>query len=110
LTSVSGGGDASAGAWVDDGDPASCLRLPRWVEAGRWGSLDWSCAQLGFRAEGPAALGLGFRFLFVLRPGFAPAADGEDGGGAASAAIWVIAAGEECGRRVFFCFVLFGDG
>jgi len=61
------------------------------VAAGRWGSLAWSCAQLGFRAEGPAALGLGFRFLFGLRLGFAPVADGEGGGGSASAAM------DDCG-------------
>ena len=65
--------------------------MPRWVAAGRWGSLDWSYAQLGFRAEGPAALGLDFRFLFGLWPGFAPVADGEGGGGAASAAM------DDCG-------------
>lgn len=93
LTSTSAGGDGSADAGGCGEGPASCLRLPRWVAAGRWGSLDWSCAQLGFKAEGPAALGLSFRFLFGLRPGFAPVADGEDDGGAASAAMGECGAG-----------------
>jgi hypothetical protein len=79
LTScTAGGGDGSAGA----GGPPSCLRLPRWVAAGRWGSLDWSCAQLGFRAEGAAVFGLGFRFRLGLWLGFAAAGGGvEDGVG-----------------------------
>lgn len=79
LTSCAvGGGDGSAGAGV----APSCLRLPRWVAAGRWGSLDWSSAQLGFRAEGGAVFGLGFRFRLELWLGFAAAAGGvEDGVG-----------------------------
>lgn len=77
-SSTAGGGDGSAGA----GGPPSCLRLPRWVAAGRWGSLDWSCAQLGFRAEGGAVFGLGFRFRLGLWLGFAAAGGGvEDGVG-----------------------------
>lgn len=50
--------------------------MPRNVEAG---SLDWSWAQLGFRAEGEAGFVLGFRFGVRL---VFPAAAGapEDGG------------------------------
>jgi hypothetical protein len=55
------------------------LRLPRNVEAG---SLDWSWAQLGFRAEGPADFFLGFRFG-VRFVGAAVAGATEDGGSAA---------------------------
>lgn len=87
LTSCTAVADGSAGA----GGPASCLRLPRWV-AGRWGSLDWSCAQLGFRAEGGAVFGLGFRFRLGLWLGFVAAGGGvEDGVGAGM---------DDCGAEV----------
>jgi hypothetical protein len=58
------------------------LRLPRNVEAG---SLDWSWAQLGFRAEGPADFFLGFRFVCAAVAGAT-----EDGGSAAM---------DDCGAR-----------
>jgi hypothetical protein len=75
--------DGFSGSGGGEGSVRS-LRLPRWVAAGRWGSLAWSCAQLGFRAAGPGGLGLDFRFRFGLRSGFAAVAGGmEDGGGIA---------------------------
>ena len=95
ISCTAGGGDGSAGA----GGSSSCLRLPRWVAAGRWGSFDWSCAQLGFRAEGSAVFGLGFRFRLGLWLGFAAAGGGvEDGIGAAMGTI----AAREDGSGVFF--------
>jgi hypothetical protein len=53
--------------------------LPRNVEAG---SLDWSWAQLGFRADGPADFLLGFRF--GVRLVFAAVAGAPGDGGAAA--------------------------
>lgn len=64
------------GAGAGEGWSGWCLRLPRVVAAAARGSLDWSCAQLGFRVEAPAALGLGLGFRF----GFAAAAAAGGGG------------------------------
>jgi hypothetical protein len=69
--------DGFSGSGQGEGSVRS-LRLPRWVAAGRWGSLAWSCAQLGFRTAGLAGLGLDldFRFRLGLRSGLAAAAGG----------------------------------